>query len=157
VTIATLIGGRYSGTLGGADLGITESGFTIIFNPKAELINESDAYGLTLIDLFWRGIDVSTVFDSLEYKAGTITAAWPWGTLGAMGVIARLGSAIASSMVLTATAGTPAAATPATLTAARSLLEPGFNVSLLFNSKLRRVPIRFVNLPSDSAIHITTT
>jgi hypothetical protein len=102
-------------------------------------------------------VDVSTVFDGLEYKSATIVAAWPWGSLGTMGTIARLASNIASSLVLSAVAGTPAAGTPASLTAARSIIEPGHNLSLLFNSKLRKVPARFVNLPSDSAIHFTTS
>ena len=157
MAIATFVGGAYTGTLGGSALGLTEQGFTLIFVPKAERIEESDGYGLTLLDYFFRGVDVSTVFDGLEYKSGTITSAWPWGSLGTMGVIARLASSIAGSMVLTAVAGTPAASSPASLTASRTIIEPGHNVNILFNSKLRKVPIRFVNLPSDSAIHFTTS
>lgn len=163
MAIATLIGGRYSGTHGGGDLGLTEMGYTIIIVPLAERIEESDAYGLTLLDYFFRGVNVSTVFDSLEYKgtqgtSGPLNAIWPWGgTLGTMSTIARLASDISDSMVLTAASGTPAASTPATLTAARSIIEPGFNVSLLLNSKLRKVPVRFVHLPSDSAVHFSTT
>lgn len=157
MTIATLIGGAYTGTLGGTALGISEQGFNLVLVPKAERIEETDAYGLTLIDFFFRGVDCSTVVDFMEYRSGTITSAWPWGTLGAQGIIARLGSAIAGSMVLTAVSGTPAASSPASLTAARSVLEPGHNVTLAFNSKLRKVPIRYVHLPSDGAVHFTTS
>ena len=139
------------------DLGITEDGYEITYTPHAEQINQSDAYGATLIDLVFRGVDVSIMLNSLEYKTGPKSAIWPWGTLGTMGVIGRLGSAISLSLVLTATASTPAAAEPATLTAARSILAPENNVNLLFTSKLRRVPIRFVCLPSDSAVHFTST
>lgn len=157
MTIATLIGGRYSSTLNSADLGITETGYEIVLVPKAELISQSDAYGDTLIDFFFRGCDVSCIFDSLEYKTGPVTAAWPWGTLGAMGIIGRLGSGIATSHVMTSTAGTPAVASPTSLTGARAILSPGFNVALLFNSKLRKVPVRFDYLPSDAAVHFVIT
>lgn len=157
MALGTFIAGRYSSTLAAADLGITESGYEVIFVPKAELIAESDAYGQSLIEFIFRGIDVSVLLNSLEYKTGTIAAAWPWGALGTAGVIGRLGSAISSSLVLTSTASTPAASTPASLTAGRSILSPGYNLSLLFNSKLRKVPIRFDVLPSDAFVHFTTT
>src|SRR5437016_3741124 len=82
MTIATFIGGRYSSTLAASDLGITETGYELAFDVKGEAINESDAYGSSLLDFFYRGVDVSNVFDSLEYKTATIAAAWPWGTIG---------------------------------------------------------------------------
>ena len=41
------------------------------------------------------------MLNSLEYKTGPKSAIWPWGTLGTMGVIGRLGSAISLSLVLT--------------------------------------------------------
>ena len=157
MALGTFIAGRYSGSYNGGDIGITEQGFTLSLTPHAERIAESDAYGQTLIELIFRGCDVGLILDSLEYKTASIASIWPWGSLGTMGVIGRLGSALAQSVILTAAAGTPAASTPATATFGRSLLSPGFNVNLLFNSKLRKVPIRYDVLPSDSAIHFTTT
>lgn len=116
-----------------------------------------------MLDYFFRGVNVSTVFDGLEYKgtfgtSGPLGAIFPWNTtFGTQSTIARLASNLAMSMVLTAVAGTPAASSPASLTAPRTIIEPGFNIGLLFNSKLRQVPVRFVNLPNDSAVHFTTS
>jgi hypothetical protein len=163
VALGTLIAGRYSGAIAGADAGIAENGYNLVIIPHAERIAESDAYGQTLFELIYRGVDVGLIYDGLEYKgtvgtSGPLGAIWPWGaTFGTMGVIGRLGSAIAYSVILTATAGTPAASTPATLTAPRAIISPGFNVNLLFNSKLRKVPIRFDCMPNDSVVHFSTT
>lgn len=89
-------------------------------------------------------------------KSGPITSVWPWGALGTMGTIGRLGSGISGSHVLTVTSGTPAVGNPNTLTGGRAILSPGFNASLLMNSKLRKVPVRFDYLPSDAAVHFVT-
>ena len=155
MALGTFVGGRYSSTLNSVDLGLTRDGYTLVIVPKGEMVAQSDAYAQTLLDYFFAGCDASVVLDSLEYKAGPIAAIWPWGTIGAMGIIARLASAIATSLVLSSTSGTPAASSPATLTATRAIIAPGTNISLLYTSKLRMVPIRFDLLPSDSAIHWT--
>jgi hypothetical protein len=136
---------------------MTRQGYELMLEPKAELVNQSDQYGDTLIEAFFRGVDVSIVMDGLEYGvAGTPTAIWPWGTLGQMGIIARALSGIAGSMVLTATAGTPAASSPATLTGAQTVMAPGSQTGLRFTSQLRNVPVRFVLLPSATT-HFSTT
>lgn len=53
-------------------------------------------------------------------------------------------------MVLTATPNTPAAAAPASLTATASILAPNFDARLLFDSRLREVPVRLQLLPFSS-------
>ena len=69
--------------------------------------------------------------------------------------IGRLLSDIAKSLVWTAAANTPAAAAPATVTASKSVLAPNNNGRLLFNSKLRQVPVRLLALPSVSSGTVT--
>lgn len=159
MAVGSFIAGRYSSTLGASSLGITEQGYEVTFTAKAEMIDESDLAGLSLIEIIYRGVDAEISLNALEYSAaGMQSAFWPWNaTIGNPGVIARLGSAIAASMVLTSTASTPAASSPASLTAARAILAPGFNVSLLFNSKLRRVPLRMKCLPNDGFTALITT
>jgi hypothetical protein len=160
VSLGTFIAGRYSSTYNSVDMGIAQDGYTIQIEPKEQEINRSDAYGETLIDSVYRGANVYCQLESLEYKAGPINAAYPFGSLGVLGVIARLGSDIASAFVLTSTAGTPAAASPATLTSTKAKLAPNSNVSLLFTSLLRTVPIRLVFYPVDASgtiKHFTTT
>lgn len=148
------IGGRYSCTYNAVDVGISEEGYRIFAALKEEVINESDAFGGSLLDYFYRGGDWSIQAESKEYKAGSISPFWPWGALGQMtgsgAPIGRLASSVAKALVLTAVAGTPAATSPATVTAANAVLAPGQNGSLLFNSKLRRVPIFLAMLPYTS-------
>lgn len=144
--LVSVIGGRYSGTYNSSNVGITETGYELQQSWEAELIDETDAYGQSIVDAFYRGGNCYLQFQSKEYAAG-IAPFWPWATMGAMGTIGRLASAIAAAMVLTNTAGTPAAGSPATLTGGSSILAPNFPGSLLYNSKARNVPVRLLLLP----------
>ena len=146
------------------DVGITSQGYTLDVESRWENIDESDAYGQSLIDGVWRGGNVSMQFESKAYKAGSITPFWPWGALGVLytsaAPIARLASNVASAMVLSATANTPAAAAPASLTGSLAILAPNSPAQLQYNSKLRHVPVRLALLPSDSTgtgTHFVTT
>lgn len=151
--------GRYTTTYNAVDCGILEDGAELQQDAAYEMINKSDAYGDALIDLVYRGGNVSMMFQSLAYKAGSQTPFWPWGSMGVMATtaapIGRLGSAVAKAALLTAVANTPAAAAPATLTATLSILSPNANLKLLFSSRLRKVPIRLLVLPGESAGTVT--
>lgn len=153
--IGTLIDGRYAGTYNSVDIGFTEDGFTLFQSVSYELINESDLYGGALIDMIYRGGDCKVQCDSKEYKAGSTAPYWPYGALGVMATtaapIGRRASDVAMALVLTAAANTPAAASPATLTGTYAALAPGFDGRLLFNSKLRRVPLMLQLLPSEAS------
>lgn len=168
MALGTFIAGRYAGSYGGQDTGMTRQGYELEVQPKEEVINESDLYGLSTIDWIERGADWFLQFESKEYKAGSLAAFLQrWGGAANMGVIStpalplgRLASASAQPMVLTATAGTPAAATPASLTASLAQLAPGYNPKILFDSRLRHVPIRLQLLPypsSSNTICFSTT
>jgi len=82
---------------------------------------------------------------------------WPWGvTVYTMHTTAapagRLASDIAKALVLTAVANTPAAAGgPATLTGAKAIIAPGFNTKQLFESRLRKIPVKMQFLPYVAA------
>lgn len=132
------------------DVGIQESGFELQFEPKERLINQSDAYADTIIDAIYAGGDHYLQFTALGYKSGSYTPMWPFGALGVFGVIGRLHSDLAQAFVLTSTTGTPAVATPATLTASKALLAANSNPRLLFDTSLRKVPIRLRLYPYDS-------
>lgn len=159
MAIETPIAGHYSATYNAVGVGYTETGFELEQTVKQEVSNESDAFGESTIDWVYRGGDAFLTWDSKVYKAGSTAPFWPWGALGVMATaaapIGRLASAVAQAMVLTATAGTPASATPATLTASKSLLAPNFSGRLLFNSKLRRVPVRLQLLPGETTGTVT--
>lgn len=138
---------------------MTRQGFELQFDAHAEEVNESDQFGRTLLDLVYQGGTHHLMFESKIYKAGSTVPFWPWGALGVIATtaapIGRLGSAVAASTVLTATANTPAASTPATLTASKSILAPNSSLKLLFDSRVRHVPIRLVCLPSETTGTVT--
>lgn len=144
--LVAVIGGRYSGAYNSSSVGITETGYELQQSVATEDIDETDAYGGSVVDFFYRGANSFLQFSSKEYAAG-ISPFWPWSTLGAMGTIGRLASAVAAAMVLTSTSGTPAASAPATLTGGSSILAPNFPAGLLYNSKARNVPVRLQLLP----------
>lgn len=132
------------------DVGITQRGYEIQQDGKAEVIDESDAYGQSTIDLVYRGGDVRIMFESRAYKAGSITPFWPWSTFGFMGIIARLASDIAAAFNLTVTPGTPAFTNgPRSVTAPKTILSPNVSQRMLFDSRLRNVPNQLTCLPID--------
>lgn len=146
-----LIVGEYTATYGGVALGIFEGDAglpTLSQQTKAEPIANTSKYAKTTIDAIWQGADWFMQFTCLEYKAGPRVAFWPFhATLSALGAIGRLYYGMASPLVLTAVAGTPAAATPATLTASKTILAPGYNTQLVYGPTLRKVPLRLQLLP----------
>jgi hypothetical protein len=152
--LGTLVAGRYSCTYGGVDVGFSRQGFELSFQFKQEAIDESDLYGLCTTDLVLRGCDVQLSAALREYKAGSLACLWPLGggTLGRIASaavpIGSLATNLAAAMVLTATANTPAAASPASLTAALAFPAPNYNPRILFDSRLREVPIQMHFFPS---------
>lgn len=158
------IAGHYFGAYDSVDLGYTRNGFELQQESKGEAVEETDAFGQSIVDFIYRGGNVYIICDCKVWKAGTITPFWPWGGaagLSGLGImysaaapISRRAQDVASDLVLTVAANTPAAANTApitTLTAEKAILPPGSNMKLLFNSKTREVPLRLLCLPSDSA------
>lgn len=154
MSLDTFVSGRYSSTFNSSDCGITQQGYTLQQDSAAELINQTDAYGDSVIDWVYRGGNVFLQFESKAYKAGSVAPFWPYYTLGKLSgsanPIGRLASSIAASMVLTSTANTPAASAPATLTGTYALLAPNSPANLLFDSRVRNVPVRLQFLPYAS-------
>lgn len=134
---------------------MTRNGFTLSAENKVEVINQTDLYGDTIIDLVYRGRDTYLQWVAKVWQNANPTLWWPWGaTIGtiwtAAAPIARLGSSVAQSLVLTSVANTPAAAAPASLTASKAIIAPNFNAELSFDSRCRDVPMRMLCLPTDS-------
>lgn len=161
MSLGTFIAGRYSATFNAVDVGMSDQGFELEFRFKQEEIAESDLFGLSTIDMILRGADALLRASLKEYKTGSIAALWPIGG-GTLGKIAStavpigiLASGMAQALVLTSTANTPAAAAPATLTASKACLAPNYNPKILFDSRLRRVPIEMILLPSLSIGDLT--
>lgn len=161
--IATLVAGRYAGSITypsdtARALGILEEGFRLSWAFKKDVVGKSDAYGQSVIEKFHLGVNmhISGVFK--EWITGvlkTITTYGAWAGTGAssfvMGTIGKADTDNAGSLVLTATAGTPAASSPATFTAALCMLTEDFDVDLLFGPEHRVMPFRMQVFPYDSS------
>lgn len=153
--ITNPVAGAYTGTLNSVALGImNDDGFVLTFQPHADLINDTDQYRRTLIETIYAGIDWRLRYRTKEWNAGMQGAFAQYGAQGtnpapgmSLGVIGRKGSAISQALVLTAVAGTPAATSPATLTASQALLAPESNIDMKFTAAVREVPIEHVLLP----------
>jgi hypothetical protein len=155
MALITTIAGRYSSTYtppsGSAlDLGITlDPGYKISFVPAWIKINNTDAWAENLIEGVWRGFSMCGIdFVGKEWKSGPLRASNPGSTYAASGattfrpgVPGRLMTALAGILVMSSTAGTPAASSPATLTATFAAARPGFSFEWLYGPVERLCPV----------------
>src|SRR5436305_10663162 len=145
--------GQYTVSWNSVSLGIFkgEAGLPTIKQKNFTLVvDNSDAYGKTPIEGFDLGAEFQFQGTLLEWKAGPIALLWPFAAaLGQLGIIGQSLTGLAKSLVLTAVAGTPAAAQgPATITAASTLLATNFNIDLIFGPALPELPILCYVWPS---------
>lgn len=154
----SFIAGRYTATLNAQALGQTADGFRVSHSLFKRIIT-GDALAQTPQDAIVQGAEMFIATRLIEYNAtGALNSMWPLSaTIYDMGVIGRLDSAIADSLILTAVASTPAAATPATATFLLTTLAEGFPVELLFAPDLREIPLRFRVYPNSSGVFGTQT
>jgi len=164
VGVRQVIAGSYTSSLGGTNLEYTRKGWSIHLTTFGEDVDETDAYGKTLVEQIYTGANIEIEAVLRVYQAAALTAFWPWtGTFGLVSSstfpIGRRATDVATAigaLVLTAVTGTPAAGggTITTATAALPLLAPGFDVNLLLSSQPRDIPLRFrcyppITQPSD--------
>ena len=166
ISFGPIVAGAYRGTYNAVALGFTVEGYRYGVEWLAETINQTDLFGQTMIDMVYLGANAQLSYRSRTYSAADIAPATPWGPLGQIASpalpISRLARNAAKPFVLTAVANTPAAAAPATLTAALAILAPNSRVELLFDSKAREIPVTLNLLPYESAtadtmVHATST
>jgi len=163
--LGSFVAGRYSASWDSEDIGITKNGYELKFSEKAHLINRSDMFQQTLLETIQAGGDWTLSCEGMEWKAGPLDILTQFqGTLGDVGTISELGSANGVALTLTVTADTSAAnAGDAinTLMAESAILQPGCDISLLFDSTLREFPIRVQLLPPATSggfpRHFSTT
>lgn len=157
MALGTFVAGRYSSTWNSGSLGLIEKGYRFSFQVIKDMIANTDAYAGMVIDAIYQGItNVFVQANSKEWTTTVLAAVTPYsamvdtgaGFLGP-GVIGRLDTGIAQALVLTATTGTAAASSPATMTATYSILAENFNVEWLLGPEHRIVPIRFRIYPYD--------
>lgn len=134
-------------------IGATERGYTLSTSMVGELV-EGDIWGGSVADIVYRGGNMTLEWTSVAFRAGSVVPYWPWGILGSMGTIGRLGSVVGGSIVMVAAPFTPAAGTPAigqivinALTAPNAILHENMQSPIFFDSRLRKMPIRLRLLP----------
>ena len=150
------------------DMGMTEDGINIRFRVEKQVIGQSAIYGDSILDAVYRGGNCSLSYLSMEFNKSLLNgAAWYQNTVGVanqgkMATIGTLdvGSTKALSTVLTAVAGTTAAASPATFTALQTALIEGHELNWTMTSRLKTQPIMMRMYPytvSASEVWYTVT
>ncbi len=154
--LGSMVAGRYSATWDAVDIGFSRTGLELDFQFKQEVIDETDLYGMTTIDMIMRGADVHLSATLREWKTGSKALLWAIGG-GVLGKIfsaavpcGSFASDLASALVMTGTAGTTAQATLATLTGSKAFPAANFNPKILFDSRLREIPMRLILFPYAS-------
>lgn len=132
MALGAFVAGAYAATYtvpsgSPAALGITRDGWKPTIAILEEECRQSDVFGRTLIESFYQGARAGISCTFLEWQTSALNMLFPYGSLvststgklivaNSANPIGRLGSAVAGSLILTATANTPAAAKPATVT-----------------------------------------
>lgn len=166
MSLGTFVAGRYAATWNAVSIGLARQGLEMEVQLKQEVIDETDAYGMTIIDFVMRGADVYFSANLREWIAGSKSLIWAIGG-GSLGKIFTAAVPcgvfaydLSQALVLTATANTPAATSPATLTASKAFPAPSFNTKILFDSRIRDLPVRMICFPYASGsdtIALSTT
>lgn len=168
------VSGPYTATWNAFSLGTqNDDGYVLIGQYTGQEVNQSDAYGMTLVEAIWRGLNWRMRFRGLEFnKPGILAALQAFGSTGAPNTtftptLDNIGdrySKFAQSLVLTAILGNPPTFVQ-TLTADGAIIAPQSNVEQLMTSKVREAPLEMVLLPyeetigslQDQAVSFTTT
>jgi hypothetical protein len=151
------VSGPYIGTWSGSALGTqNDDGFTLQGTYQGQEVNASDAYGMTLVEAIWRGLNWRMRFRGLEWnKPGILSAIQAFGSTGPAATtftptLQSVGdrySKFAQALVLTSILGVYPPAMPTTLTALNAIIAPQSNTEAMMTSKVREAPLEMVLLP----------
>ena len=147
----TILSGAYTVTLNAVSLGIFvgEAGYpTITQKELSKPINRTSRYGFAKLDSVVMGLDFEFVATLLEAGKG-MAALTPYATFGRQPLVGALKYSFAQALVLTSTPSTPAAASPATLTAPKAILADGHQGKLVYGPDVRELAIALDLLPAD--------
>ena len=156
------VSGPYTAVWNGATLGTqNDDGYALLGTYQGQEVNASDAYGMTLVEAIWRGLNWRLRFRGLEFnKGGILNAIQAFGASGNAATtftptLANVGnrfSAFAQTLVMTAVLGAYPPTMPATLTALSAIIAPQSNIELLMTSKVREAPLEMVLLPYSAVV-----
>lgn len=156
------VSGPYTAVWNGAALGTqNDDGFVLSGTYQGQEVNASDAYGMTLVEAIWRGLNWRMRFRGLEFnKPGMLSAIQAFGSSGAAATtftptLANIGdrfTKFAQALVLTSVLGAYPPTMPSTLTALSAIVAPQSHVEYLMTSKVREAPFELVLLPYSSVV-----
>lgn len=154
------ISGPYLGTWNGNTLGTqNDDGFVLSVQHNGQEISTSDAYGMTLVEAIWRGMNWRCRIRGIEFnKSGLLDLLQMFGRTGLNTTLTPQLTAIGDRwsnycriMILTAILGNPPTM-PQTLTANSAGLAPGQTTEFLLTSKMREMPIEMIFLPYAATV-----
>ena len=158
------VSGGYTGLWNAFALGTqNDDGFVLSAQTQGQEVNASDAYGMTLMEGIYRGVNWRARLRGLEWnKRGLLDALQAFGqpsggsTFGpSLQNIGDRMSTYAKTLLLTAILANPPT-TPQTLTGASAILAPGQTTEFMMTSKMREMPIEMVLLPYNATISAST-
>lgn len=138
-----------------------DDGFQLLGQFTGQEINQSDAFGMTLVEAIWRGLNWRIRFRGLEFnKRGILNSLQVFGSTGDPAVtitpiLTNIGtrySQFAQALVLTSILGAYPPTMPSTLTGLNAIVAPNSNVNYLMTSKMREAPFEMVLLPYQAVI-----
>lgn len=150
------ISGPYVGTWSGFGLGTQDdNGYVLNGTYQGQEINASDAYGMTLVEAIWRGLNWRMRFRGLEFnKPGILALLNMFGSTGVgtgtfTPTLQNIGdrwSKFSNPLVLTSILPNPPSF-PQTMTALSTSIAPQSNVEHMMTSKMKEAPFEMVMLP----------
>lgn len=155
------VSGSYSTTWNAFFLGTqNDDGFVFNATYQGQEVNLTDAYGMTLVEAIYRGMNWRVRFRGLEFnRPGILAAMQAFGSTGAPSttftpILLNEGdrwSKFGQPLVLTShLAGLPTF--PQTLTAMSAIVAPQFSGDYLFTTKVREAPFEMVLLPYQASV-----
>ena len=156
------VAGAYIATYNGAALGTqNDDGFILAGTFQGQEVNQSDAYGMTLVEAIHRGINWKMRMRGLEWnKPGMLSAIQAFGSSGAAATtftptLQSVGdryTRFAQALVLTSILGAYPPTIPSTLTALSAIISPQSNVEYMMTSKMREAPLELALLPYSAVV-----
>lgn len=150
------VSGPYTGVFATLALGTqNDDGYILTGQFTGQEVNASDAYGMTLVEAIWRGLNWRLRFRGLEWnKPGILYLMNLFGATGALNTtftpkLSNIGDRYtnyAQALVLTAILGNPPTI-PQTLTATNAVIAPNSNIEGIMTSKVREAPFELALLP----------
>lgn len=153
------VSGPYAATYDSFYLGTqNDDGFVLSGTWQGQEINASDAYGMTLMEAIWRGLNWRIRFRGLEWnRPGLLSVMQAFGSQGAKNAtftpnltnIGQRYSTFSEVLVLVAILGDPPCFIQ-TFTALSAIIAPQSNTEAMLTSKAREAPLELVLLPYSS-------